>query len=97
MSEITRESEDEAICSLVMEIARALVDAADEVRAELREGTDAMTVSLHVADSDIYKVIGRHGHTARSLRTILCAASMRYKRRYALHIAEESSAIHSAS
>jgi predicted RNA-binding protein YlqC (UPF0109 family) len=87
MPERTRESEDEAICRLVAEVAKALVDATDDVRVELLEGTDATTVRLYVADADVGKLIGKHGHTARSFRTILSAASMKYKRRYALDIA----------
>ena len=37
---------------------------------------------------DIGKVIGKQGRTARSLRTILSAASMKYQQRFALDIVE---------
>lgn len=87
MPEITRHPEDEAISRLLEEITKALVDAPGEVRVELLDGAETMTLRLHVADSDIGKLIGKQGRTARSLRTILSAASMKYKRRYALDIA----------
>jgi predicted RNA-binding protein YlqC (UPF0109 family) len=47
---------------------------------------------LHVAQSDVGKVIGKQGRTARSIRTVLSAASMKLKRRYSLDIVEESRA-----
>jgi predicted RNA-binding protein YlqC (UPF0109 family) len=44
-----------------------------------------------VAASDIGKVIGKQGRTARSLRTILAAASMKVRHRFSLDIVEEES------
>jgi predicted RNA-binding protein YlqC (UPF0109 family) len=44
-----------------------------------------------VAPNDIGKVIGKQGRTARSMRTILSAASMKLKHRFALDIVEEQS------
>ena len=43
---------------------------------------------LEVAPADVGKVIGKQGRTARSLRTILGAASMKHRRRFALDIVE---------
>ena len=71
---------------LLKEITKGLVDAPDEVHLELLDGVDSTTLRLHVAASDVAKLIGKQGRTARSLRTILSAASMKYKRRYALDI-----------
>ena len=75
--------------TLVTEIARALVDSPDQVSVEtLREG-EGTVLRLRVASSDIGKVIGKQGRTARSLRTILTAASMKMKHRFSLDILEE--------
>jgi predicted RNA-binding protein YlqC (UPF0109 family) len=41
-----------------------------------------------VAPSDLGKVIGKQGRTARSIRTILGAAGMKLNRRYTLEILE---------
>ena len=73
---------------LVSEIARALVDETDAVHVEVLGDQEATVLRLHVAPSDIGKVIGKQGRTARSLRTILGAASMKLHRRFSLDIVE---------
>jgi len=74
---------------LVTEIARALVDNPDSVAVEAISEQDGTVLRLHVAQSDVGKVIGKQGRTARSLRTILSAASMKMKHRFSLDIVEE--------
>jgi len=74
--------------ALMTEITRALVDDADAVRVEVLADQDATVLRLHVAPNDIGKVIGKQGRTARSLRTILGAASMKLQRRFSLDIVE---------
>jgi hypothetical protein len=78
------------------EIARALVDDADAVKVEVLTDQDATVLRLHVAPGDIGKVIGKQGRTARSLRTILGAASMKLQRRFSLDIVEagQSNQVH---
>lgn len=73
---------------LMTEITRALVDDADAVRVEALTEQEATVLRLHVAPGDIGKVIGKQGRTARSLRTILGAASMKLQRRFSLDIVE---------
>ena len=80
--------------SLMTEITRALVDDADAVRVEALTDHEATVLRLHVAPSDIGKVIGKQGRTARSLRTILGAASMKLQRRFSLDIVEAGRAPH---
>ena len=74
---------------LVTEIARALVDSPDEVTVEAIQENDSTVLRLRVAKTDIGKVIGKQGRTARSLRTILGAASMKLQHRFSLDIIEE--------
>ena len=74
--------------TLMTEITRALVDDADAVRVEALTEQESTVLRLHVAPSDIGKVIGKQGRTARSLRTILGAASMKLQRRFSLDIVE---------
>ena len=50
-----------------------LVDAPDEVFVEK---FDDGVIELEVAESDVGKVIGRQGRTARALRTLLGAAGI---------------------
>jgi predicted RNA-binding protein YlqC (UPF0109 family) len=74
---------------LVLEIVRALVDQPEQVSVELIQDRDSTVIRLRVAHQDIGKVIGKQGRTARSLRTILGAASMKLHHRFALDILEE--------
>jgi predicted RNA-binding protein YlqC (UPF0109 family) len=74
--------------TLLIEITRALVDDTEAVRIELITSPEAVVLRLHVAASDIGKVIGKQGRTARSLRTILGAASMKLQRRFSLDIVD---------
>jgi len=81
-----------AVDDLVREIARALVDDPDAVEVE-SVGRDENTIlKLRVAPQDVGKVIGKQGRTARSVRTILGAVSMKVHHRYTLDILEEDEA-----
>ena len=73
---------------LVTEIARALVDDPANVSVEAIAEGDSTVIRLRVAQSDVGKVIGKQGRTARSMRTILSAASMKLKHRFSLDIVE---------
>jgi uncharacterized protein len=73
---------------LVTEIALALVDDPDSVVVEAIAEGDSTVIRLRVSPSDVGKVIGKQGRTARSMRTILSAASMKLKHRFSLDIVE---------
>jgi predicted RNA-binding protein YlqC (UPF0109 family) len=73
---------------LVTEIAKALVDIPDEVVVREVEGEQVTVLELRVAPSDLGKVIGKQGRTARSIRTLLGAAGMKLNRRFTLEILE---------
>ena len=73
---------------LIEHIAKALVDKPEEVSVRAVEGEQAVVLELRVAPSDLGKVIGKQGRTARSLRTILNAAGMKLHKRFTLEILE---------
>jgi predicted RNA-binding protein YlqC (UPF0109 family) len=73
---------------LMQEIVQALVDQPQSVTVEVITEHDSSVIRLRVAHEDIGKVIGKQGRTARSLRTILGAASMKLHHRFALDILE---------
>lgn len=75
---------------LVTQIARALVDAPEAVNVEAVEREESTVLRLRVAPTDVGKVIGKQGRTARSVRTILGAVSMKHHHRYTLDILEEN-------
>ena len=74
---------------LVTEIARALVDEPGAVIVDAVERDENTILRLRVAPADVGKVIGKQGRTARSMRTILGAVSMKHHHRYTLDILEE--------
>ena len=73
---------------LIEQIAKALVDSPDEVSVKALEGQQVTVLELRVASTDLGKVIGKQGRTARSIRTILGAAGMKLKKRFTLEILE---------
>ncbi len=73
---------------LVEEIAKALVDQPDDVTVAETAGDQATVLALRVAPSDLGKVIGKQGRTARSIRSLLAAAGNKQNKRYTLEIAE---------
>ena len=73
---------------LIEDIAKALVDIPDEVSVREVTGEQVTVLELKVAPSDLGKVIGKQGRTARSIRTILGAAGMKLNRRFTLEILE---------
>ncbi len=73
---------------LVKYIAQALVDNPDEVAVSEVEGEQTSVIELRVAKEDLGKIIGKHGRTAQSIRTILSAASAKNRKRAVLEIVE---------
>jgi uncharacterized protein len=73
---------------LIEYMAKALVDSPDEVSVSEVEGEMTSVLELKVAKSDLGKVIGKQGRTARAMRTILSAASTKMKKRAVLEILE---------
>jgi uncharacterized protein len=71
--------------ALIEKIAKALVDAPDEVFVDQVDGD---VIELEVAENDVGKVIGRQGRTARALRALLNASGVRAHKRYTLEIIE---------
>jgi predicted RNA-binding protein YlqC (UPF0109 family) len=73
---------------LITEIVQALVDQPDQVSVSEIMGENTNVLELKVAKSDMGKVIGKKGHTAQALRTILSAAAGKTRKRYILEILE---------
>ena len=73
---------------LIEMIAKALVDNPDQVVVHAIEGEQSTVLELKVAQTDLGKVIGKQGRTARAIRTILGASGMKLRRRFTLEILE---------
>ena len=73
---------------LMKYIAQSLVDNPDKVEVNEVIGEQSCVIELRVAKGDLGKVIGKHGVTAQSIRTILNAASNKSHKRIVLEILE---------
>jgi predicted RNA-binding protein YlqC (UPF0109 family) len=59
-------------------LAKAIVDEPEAVSIEIEERRRrAVTLRLHVAPSDMGRVIGRRGRVAQAIRTVVRAAGAR--------------------
>ena len=66
-----------AAADLVEYVAKSLVDDPEAVTVEVINGEEGTIIELHVAESDMGKVIGRNGSVAKALRTLLKVTSAR--------------------
>ena len=73
---------------LIKEIARSLVDKPEAVSVSETPNEGGTALHLRVDPTDVGKIIGKQGRTARSLRTILGAVSVKVHHRYSLEIVE---------
>lgn len=73
---------------LIEYVSKSLVDMPEEVQVTEIVGEQTTVIELKVDKSDLGKVIGKQGRTARALRTILNAASTKLKKRSVLEIIE---------
>ena len=71
---------------LVEVIAKALVDNPDEVVVTEKTEGKNVTVELHVAASDMGKVIGKQGRIAKAIRVVMRAAAIRNDQRISVEI-----------
>jgi hypothetical protein len=71
---------------LVEVIAKALVENPDEVVVTEKEEGKNITIELHVATSDMGKVIGKQGRIAKAIRSVVKAASSKDNKRVDVEI-----------
>lgn len=74
--------------TLVEAIAKALVDQPDAVEVEQQDVAGTTALRLKVAPSDLGRIIGRQGRTARSIRVLVGASALKRNQRCTLDIAE---------
>jgi uncharacterized protein len=74
--------------ALIEAMAKSLVDRPEDVKVNEIEGEKTTVYELRVSQSDLGKVIGKQGKTARAMRTILGAAGTKIGKRCVLEILE---------
>ena len=81
-----------SVVELMTAIARALVDKPEEILVTATAIEFGTLLRLKADPSDVGKLIGKQGRTARSIRTLLGAISVKVKHRYSLEILEDGQA-----
>lgn len=71
---------------LVEYIAKTLVEDPSQVEVRVIEGTNSVTLELHVAPNDMGRVIGKSGRIANAIRTLVRVAALRQGKRATLEI-----------
>ncbi len=73
---------------LVEVIAKSLVDNPDEVVVTQTENEKAIVLELHVAQSDMGKVIGKQGRIAKAIRSVVKAAASKEDKKVIVEIVQ---------
>lgn len=73
---------------LIEYIAKSLVDFPDKVNVTQIDGEKTVVYELRVGQGDLGKIIGKEGRTAKAIRTLITAASMKAGKRAVLEILE---------
>ena len=68
-------------------LIKNLVDHPDDVDVQITEESEAMLISVKVAQNDVSKIVGKQGRTIKSLRTIAMTVGARFGRRVRLDLA----------
>lgn len=73
---------------LVEVIAKSLVDNPEEVTVTETEKDWATVLELHVAQTDMGKVIGKQGRIAKAIRSVVKAAASREDKKVIVEIVQ---------
>jgi predicted RNA-binding protein YlqC (UPF0109 family) len=76
----------ERLESLLLLLARSLVEEPDKVEVTAREEDSRVELELRVAPDDVGRVIGRQGRVVKSLRTVVRASSAKLGKRVSLEV-----------
>ncbi|MCC8150056.1 MAG: KH domain-containing protein [Lachnospiraceae bacterium] len=74
---------------LVEVIAKSLVDHPEEVSVTETEKERVIVLELHVAQTDMGKVIGKQGRIAKAIRSVVKAAASREDKKVVVEIVEQ--------
>lgn len=73
-------------------VLKLLIDHPDEMILTRQDSPKKIVFFLRLRQSDVGKVIGKHGHTIAAIRNLLNAAASRHNQRASLEIIEEKEA-----
>ncbi|MEY8390305.1 KH domain-containing protein [Lachnospiraceae bacterium] len=73
---------------LVEVIAKALVDNPEQVAVTETENEKSVVLELHVAQTDMGKVIGKQGRVAKAIRAVVKAAAAKSDKKVIVDIVQ---------
>lgn len=73
---------------LLIFLAKSLVDHPDDVSVTKVDSENSVVYELRVNDDDMGKVIGKQGRIAKSIRTIIKAATSKEEKRVIVDIVQ---------
>jgi predicted RNA-binding protein YlqC (UPF0109 family) len=83
-------NEAKKIADTLLAVARLMVDQPDDMSViVMPDSTEGYTIEISGPYSEMGKLIGKYGHTARSLRSIVSAMAMTAKIKISLNLARE--------
>ena len=74
---------------VIEHIIKSLVEDESSVKFNVAEDGENVTVTVHVAEGDMGRVIGKAGATVTAIRTILKNANSRDGKRYFIQIGDK--------
>ena len=76
------------VYEMLLAVTRSLVDRPDDVRITMAPDQESIVFTLQAHPSDLGKLIGSKGRTARALRVIVSANGARLKRHFVVNIVQ---------
>ncbi|WP_413380071.1 KH domain-containing protein [Alkalihalobacillus sp. 1P02AB] len=74
--------------ALVEKMVKALVERPEDVQIKEQIDGEQILVEVRVHESDIGKVIGKGGRTAKAIRSVVYAAAMKEQKRVRVDIVD---------
>jgi len=85
------DSQDSSVRDMLLAVMNSLVDKEDDLEVAAIGIADGAVFQVRAASSDVGKLIGKGGRTARAIRVILGATAAKHGRRYTLDISPPKS------
>lgn len=80
---------EKIMVKVIEHIIKSLVEDEASVKTVVSEEGDSVTVTVHVAERDMGRVIGKSGATVTAIRTILKNCNSKDGKRYFIQIGEK--------
>ena len=91
------DEKDDEVYEVLLAVVRSLVDRPEDVDIKSIPGDASLTFRVQAHPTDMGKLIGSNGRTARALRVIVGANAARLRRSFSLDIVNRQDSIETTS